>query len=57
MTLLDVRKVIGSSPISSTNKKTCFVYLTKQVFLNDVCLTANDVVCANDVSFGKMSLR
>ena len=28
----------GSTPLASTNKKTSFVYLTKEVFLNDVCL-------------------
>ena len=30
--------VVGSNPIRSTNKKTTFVYRTKVVFLNDVCL-------------------
>ena len=28
----------GSTPVSGTNKKTSFVYWTKEVFLNDVCL-------------------
>ena len=36
--MLHTHEVTGSSPVVSTNKKTCFVYLTKQVFLNDVCL-------------------
>ena len=29
---------LAPTPISRTNKKTSFVYLTKEAFLNDVCL-------------------
>ena len=45
-------EVASSSLVTRSNKKTTFVYQTNVVFLNDVCLAANDVGCANDVFFG-----
>ena len=51
----NVEQNTRTNPLRRANKKTSFVYLTKEVFLNDVCLrqmmsaSPNDVRCANDV--------
>ncbi|MCQ2435622.1 MAG: hypothetical protein MJ101_01805, partial [Clostridia bacterium] len=52
--------LVGSNPTASANKKTSFVYQTKDVFLNDVfryaersgVMRPSDVMCASRVNGG-----
>ena len=42
---------MGSSPVRVTNKKTSFVYLTKEVFLSDAFLSEQDAHFVRDAGF------
>ena len=46
-----MRRVTGSSPVSSTNKKVPFVYQTKGTFLSDAFLAERDAHFVRDAGF------
>ena len=50
---LDVRAVMGSSPLASTNKKASFVNRTKEAFLSDAFLTERDAHFVRDAGFAR----
>ena len=48
---LDVRRVSGSSPLTSTNKKVSFVYQTKETFLSDAFLAERGAHYVRDADY------
>lgn len=52
--ILGKDEVTGSSPVSSSNKKVSFVFLTKETFLSDAFLAERDAHCVRDAALPVM---